>query len=99
MIRDSQLRNGAGRIVSDTAPLSFGSAVGDPAWGMSYPQTLFALASYAGAASRAAIAEHFPSAMAWIDFLQSQVDVNGIGKLYYNFGDWCRRPLRKSLDT
>ncbi len=92
VIRDSQLRNGAGMILSDTAPLSFGSAVGDPAWGMAYPQILFALASYSGAASRAALAEHFPHALAWIGFLQSQVAARGIGQLYYNYGDWVPPP-------
>ncbi len=92
VVRDAQLRNGKGIVLGDTAPLSFGSAIGDPAWGMAYPQTLFALATYAGASSRADIEEHFPHAMAWIRFLQEQVTAVGIGKLYYNYGDWVPPP-------
>jgi len=89
-IRDAQLNPRDGHpagSVPDTVPHTFGSYPSDPAWGTAYPGVVYSTWRMLGDTRLAG--DHYPNLVSYVNFMMSEVNKTGIGKLYQSYGDWC----------
>jgi len=82
---------GSDGTVTDTVPyLRYGSRPADPAWGAAYPLIVYWLHEYNGDVG--IVAEQYAGVKGWLDYLTARVKESGIGKMFYNYGDWVPPP-------
>ena len=82
-IRDAQRNPRDGHpagSVPDTVPHTFGSYPSDPAWGTAYPGVVYSTWRMLGDTRIAA--EHYPDLVLYMDFMLTEVNKTGIGRLY-----------------
>ena len=92
LIADEQMKG----AVPDVVPFYRGGGrPSDPAWGAAYPQIAWVLYKYYG--DTATAKDHLAGLLAYIDFMISQVQSQGMGKLYAHYGDWVPPPPQKKV--
>ena len=89
-----ELDNGS---LADIAPFyRYGTRPADPSWGAAFPQLLWVLYHYYGDLDT--VRQFFPMLTQYLDFMTSQVERSGIGKLYGYYGDWVPPPPHLKVD-
>ncbi|KAH3766526.1 family 78 glycoside hydrolase catalytic domain [Pelomyxa schiedti] len=82
-IKNAQATDGS---IPDTVPYQNGKTVADPFWGAVLPSLVYLIADHYGDLETAE--EYYDVAKNWVDFLVTQANATGLGKMYYNYGDW-----------
>ena len=94
LMRDEQM-NGS---VPDVVPFYHGGGrPSDPSWGAAYPQTVWVLWKYYGDTNTAKT--YYQGLLEYINFVESQVPSDGIGKLAGRYGDWVPPPPSKKINN
>lgn len=94
LMKDEQI----GGNLPDVVPFYRGGGrPSDPSWGAAYPQTVWVLWKYYGDINTAQTYYH--SLLDYIEFVESQVPIDGIGNLVGRYGDWVPPPPNKKIDN
>ena len=89
-----EMMNGS---LPDVTPFyRYGTRPADPSWGSAFPQLLWMLYHYYG--DLGTVRQFFPLLTQYLDFMTSQVEKSGIGKLYGYYGDWVPPPPHPKVD-
>jgi len=86
-IIDEQKEEGS---VGDTVPLTFGGNPSDPAWGSAFPSlSLWNSQYYSNTDDLKLI---WSAVKKYLSFMDDAAAKNGIGNIYYSYGDWVPPP-------